>query len=565
MATSITSHRIFDFVEQSAKKNADAIALAHRKKGEWSKVTYGEFEQQSNIVSNALLGLNVGKGDMIGSVSLNRAELNFLDIGILQTGAVHIALNPAYSLSDMLFIISQTEVSYLFCGNRMLYKLLYPHVKDFPFLKGVYCMEDVEDVVSWSTILTGNVSENDLSRIEKAKSSVSADDVATIIYTSGTGGNPKGAVHTHASLGAFAEFLYGNYGVQEGDIVLSLLSVSHSFERLHYCFYMKQGMAIYYADGGSALPQQIQEVKPHMIVCVPLIIESLYKFLIASANTEELKAALAYTQLFESKTREEFYASEEYKNHEPVYQKWRNDLGGAFKQIITGAAMIPEYLVRFFWAIKIPLFECYGSTEALLHTINHEKHHYKPGTVGQPPVFAQVKISADNEILMKSKSCMLGYYKIPDLTKEVLDEEGWYHSGDLGSIDEDGFLSIRGRANTIFKLLNGKYLNPEHLEQTLSSSPFIKSIFITLDNNLHLSAVIIPNATDVDASVQKAIAAHINEKYNYSVGESEQIKKMLLVSDTWAVSTGEYTPTMKLKRKVLLEKYLPMFHQSVSI
>ncbi|MDB5228759.1 MAG: acsL [Bacteroidota bacterium] len=561
-------YRIFDFLDAKAYQEPNSIALVHRESGNWISTSFREYKARANQVSMGLISLGIKKGDLIGSISVNRPEWNFLDLGVLQIGAVHVSLLPASGVRDVLYILKQTELAYFFCGNRILYRLLLPHLKELHFLKGVYCFDEAEGIRSWNVILPDTVTEADERKIEERKDKIKPEDVAMIIYTSGTGGNPKGAVHTHASFGAFAEHLYDNYEVRNGDRAMSALSVSHSFERLHYYFYLKQGMAVYYADSSSSLIQQIKEVKPHTIVCVPLLIEGFYKALTEKyREPDSIEArAIAYTLRFEYDRKDQFYNSEEYKVYESYYQMWKEELGGSLKQVITGAAMIPEYLVKFFWSIKVPLFECYGSTEALLHSINHERFKYKPGTVGLPPAYAEMRIGPENEIWMKSKSTMKGYYKLGKLTRSVLDDKGWYHSGDTGFIDEDGFLHINGRANTIFKLMNGKYLNPELLEQQLSVSHYIRHIFITQDANLSLVAVIRPNTLNsVTASDRENIILFIRKNYNASVLESERIEKILFIQDNWSIETEDFTPTMKLKRKMLLNKYLPILHQSISI
>lgn len=563
------SYRLFDYLDAQVYKNPNAIALVHREKRDWIQTSFQEYQFKSNLVSKTFIELGINKGDMIGTISMNRSEWNFLDMGALQIGAIHVAIHPASSVNDILYILNQTELTYFFCGNRILYKLLLPHVSKLSFIKGIYCIDEGENIISWNSILADSLTECNINEIQHRKDKIKPEDIATILYTSGTGGNTKGVVHTHASFGAFAEYLTDNYYLTNGDKAMSVLSVSHSFERLHYYFYLKQGMAVYYADNSSTLIEQIKEVQPNSVVCVPLLIENFYKALTEKyilANDKNAIAAIEYTQHFEYKNKEQFYLTDEYKNHESFYIIWNNELGGAFRQIITGAAMIPEYLVNFFWSIKVPLFECYGSTEALLHTVNHQRFKYKAGTVGRPLAYAEMKISDENEIWMKSKSIMKGYYKLSKLTQSVLDKDGWYHSGDSGFIDEDGFLHITGRTNTIFKLSNGKYLNPELLEQQLLASHLIKNIFITQDENIDLIAVVRPNTSDIlEEEDKNSIIGFINTIYNAKVMDSEKIKKILFTFENWTIETDYYTPTMKLKRKILVNKYLPLYSKAVTI
>jgi long-chain acyl-CoA synthetase len=560
------TYRLFDFLDANVYKSPASYALGQKIKGDWVYTTFQEYQFQASRMSVGLMQLGVKKGDLIGSVSTNRAEWNFLDMGILQIGAVHVSLHPAYSVQDILYILEQTRLRYFFCGNRILYKLLLPHLSKLPDLKAVFCFDEGEHIRCWSEILPDAISEVDIAELQLQKSKVKPTDVATILYTSGTGGNPKGAIHTHATFGVFASNLTDNYSLEFGENALSILSISHAFERLHYYFYLKQGAVVFYSTNNCPLTEQIFEIKPHMVVCVPMLIEGFYKAITEEQVREQdnLAAdAILYAQQFSFEERATFYQSDSYKRFEDLYTEWRERMGGNFRQIITGAAMIPEYLVKFFWTIKLPLFECYGSTEALLHTINHERFGYKINTVGKTLPYAEVCVSEDNEIWIKSESVMSGYYKLSKLTQTVLDDNGWYHTGDAGYIDADGFLHITGRTNTIFKLLNGKYLNPELLEQQLSVSHLIKHIFITQDENHLLAAVIVP--AEDDKIIRKEILDFIDTSYNRKWTGAERIQKILWVNDTWKVETGEFTPTMKLKRKNLKEKYLPLFNQAVQL
>lgn len=526
-------HMIFNYLSNQAQTNPNQSAFLFKQKGRWESISYNKFLVETNILCNALYNNGISINDRIISISTNRPELNYLDMALIKIGAIHVAIHPATKQTDLFHIIEETEAKIIFVGNKSIYKLLKMEKDRFAHLQDIYCLDTAPDLNDLNLFIQRYYNE----ALSIPEREIDAFSTSYILYSSGTTGMPKGVMHSQYSMACLAEEMYDNYNVKNGDRVLSVASFSHAFERLHYLFYLKQGLTICYGDGLTSLPELIQEIKPHMMVLVPSYIEILFKFCASLVNHSD------YTELRNMNV--DFIGDAEQLMIHVA-------LGGHLKQIITGAAFIPPYLVNFFQHINIPVYDCYGSTEATLHTININTKEYKVGTVGKTPSFAKLKIADDGEILIATEGMMQGYYKNDSLTKMTIIND-WYHTGDIGSLDDDGFLTITGRKSILFKLINGKYLNPEIVEQSLKQYDSISNVLVYQDKDFKLSCIICAK----QGSNEKEIEDYIFTNYNSYIDENEKIVSCKIIpEDSWSIENGAFTPTLKLKRKFIIEKFL---------
>jgi long-chain acyl-CoA synthetase len=573
--------RIFDLLELQ-KKYDKTVSLAGKLTGEWIKYSSRDYIENTNNISYALLKLGVKKGDKIGLIASNCPEWNFIDMGIMQTGAITIPIYPNINENEYDYIFNHCEAEYLFIEDESLYFKLKNAIKTSHHIKDVFSINKIADVKHISLIYEIGKENTDIEKLKKAKESVSANDIATIIYTSGTTGIPKGVVLSHANL--VSNFVVSGPLTQqnENSVVLSFLPLCHVYERMLNYAWQLQGCSIFYVQSIGTIVDNILEVKPHSFSTVPRLLEKVYDRILFKGRNLSLVKKTIFFWAVDLGLKYNLHHENGWWYHFKlkiadilIFSKWREALGGNIYVIVSGGAALQERIARVFWAANMRVLEGYGLSETspLLTVNNFNPDSIKFGTVGPVIEGVEVKIAEDGEILSRGPNTMLGYYKEPEITKQVLDSDGWFHTGDLGMFVDEKFLKITGRKKSLFKTSMGKYVSPELIEATVRESNFIEQIVVFGENQKFVGALIVPDfqylhnwanikgigyiddITAVNHPKIKARFAKEIDRYNNMFSPHEQIKKFELISDIWTIQTGEYTPSMKLKRTFIEKKY----------
>ena len=574
--------RIFDLLDQLKLDYPDLTdAIAGKSNNEWKKYSSQDYSSIVDGLSKGLLKLGVGKDDKIATIVLNCPEWNFFDMALMQIGAIQVPIYPTISQSNFRFIFDDAEVKYVIVSNQSIYERVEKIIADSKNIKKVYTIEEHPHLPNWNEIYELGKNE-DNKELEKIKSCILPDDLATIIYTSGTTGEPKGVMLSHKNfISNFNESsaILSNNPVQK---VLSFLPLCHVFERILNYTFQNMGMSIYYCDNIENLRDYMKEMQPEIFGAVPRVIEKTYDKLVrAGRNLKGAKKQMFFWGLHLAH-RYEFDHANGWWYHlqlsiadKLIYSKWREAFGGKLRIIVAGGASLNPRLARTFRAAGIKINEGYGLTETspVIAVSTFEKDGTKFGTVGPIMKCAQVKFADDGEILTKGPCVMKGYYKRPDLTREVIDKEGWLHTGDIGELIENKYLKITDRKKEIFKTSGGKYIAPQIIENKFKESPFIESVIVIGENRNFSSALIVPSFNHLeswcnvkgyeyngpentvkDKKVVDRIQREVNLA-NKALDKTEQVKKFKLLPVNFSVEEGELSPTLKLKRKVILDKY----------
>ncbi len=583
--------RLFDIIYVQQANYPQPDAFGYKADGEWKKVSTQQIIDTGNKVSLSLLKLGVKPDDKVAIVSNNRPEWNMVDLGILQTGAVNVPVYPTITEHEYKFIFNDAEIKYVFVSDKNLANKITNIKAEVPSLNDIFTFEEVDGFTSFNKFLElGN--GGDIGEVEKIKAAVKPESLATIIYTSGTTGNPKGVMLSHNNIVSNIKAVLPVLPLNESMRVLSFLPLCHIFERVVVYVYMVKGVSVYYAESMETIADNLKEVKPNFFTSVPRLLEKVYiKLQGAAANLDGWKKslynnALAFAQTFD--VEKEYSLSEKVKRavyDKLIYSKWREALGGNCQGICTGAAALNPLLARVFTCAGIPIMEGYGQTESSpVISINpFALDRIKFGTVGIPIEGCQVKLDhregmaeGEGEIWAKGPNVMMGYYKRPDITAETVTADGWLKTGDVGRfIDYKGgkYIKITDRVKELFKTSGGKYIAPQQIENKMKEIPYIEQIMAVGENKNFVSALIVPNFLNLsewatknsiagkspadlvkNAEVQKLFRDAIDEK-NKNFGQWETVKKFELMEKEWSIEGGELTPTMKVKRKVVLEKY----------
>ncbi|MEI6748274.1 MAG: long-chain fatty acid--CoA ligase [Bacteroidota bacterium] len=581
--------RIFDLLPYYAEKflPKDDV-LACKENGDWKKFSLQQYTEAANNISYGLLALGVNPGDKIASITNNRPEWNFLDMGIMQVGAIHVPIYPTISESDYLTILNHAEVKYIFVSGEELLRKIQNIIADIPSIKEVFSIKPVNGNRQLSDLILIGKNQPQPKLLEEIKTSIHTDELVTLIYTSGTTGIPKGVMLSHQNIiSNFKGVSYIPTFGEEGK-ALSFLPLCHIYERMLNYLYQYLGISIYYAESLATITENIREIKPDMMCCVPRLLEKIYdKILSAGKKQKGIKKMIFFWALnlglrFEPGEKKNWWYMAKHKIAEKlVFVKWREALGGNFKIIVSGGAAIQPRIMRVFWAAGLPVYEGYGLTETspVIATTSSIPNGLKVGTVGPPIKEATVKIAEDGEILCKGPGIMLGYYKDETLTNQVIDTDGWFHTGDIGHIEKEGQLRITGRKKEIFKTSLGKYIAPDLIENILKESAFIDNLMVVGENQKFAGALIVPDfnhlrswcliknieyASDMEMitlpQIRKRYLKEIH-KYNKQLGTTEQIKKFELLPTEWTLTSGELSPTLKLKRSFITKKYCDILNK----
>ena len=584
--------RIFDLLEYNVERYHQRVALASKKGGKWITYSSEEYAHYADWLSYAMLAKGLSKGDKVSTISINRPEWNFVDMGILQIGGIHVPLYPTINDDDLIYILKEAEVKLIFVGNKYLYNKIKNLSGQLPTLLAVYSFDEVEGCISFSEFVQFGKSNIQKDLLERLKASVSPYDLASIIYTSGTTGLPKGVMLTHENHLSNSLIAAYTINLNYTHAEVSFLPLSHSYERMVNYATLYLGMPVYYADVTSNILLNFQEIRPQLMITVPLLLEKVYQGILKKrlelGNIQRFifDWALKLAKRFEiGKEMGKWYRWKLSIADRLVFVKWREALGNSLVKIVTGGASVRPELVNIFWAAGIKVYEGYGLTEASPLIAFNTETDIKVGTIGKAIPDILVKVSDEGELLVNGPNVMKGYYKHPELTSKVIEPDGWLHTGDLATIDEEGFITITGRKNEIFKMASGVYVNPEKLENKLQQSFFISQAFVVGQNQSFLSALILPDFDYIkeyfahqgvyfnsnleiiqNQKVISLIDQEINMLNGYGIKENENIQRFALVADDWTIETGELSPSLKLKRRVILEKYKDVirnFYQKV--
>jgi len=577
--------RIFDILDQYKTKYAGLEdALVYKNKGNWIKFSATDYIKYSRFFAMGLLNMGFKKGDKIATISNNMPHWNILDMGMSMIGVVHVPIYPTISSEQHEYILKHSDSRIVIVSDKLLYRRVKPIAEKLESLENIYTLNDIKDASNWVEIIhQGRENAETLSsELEKIKADIHPDDLFTLIYTSGTTGDPKGVMLSHRNLLSNAMGTSKILPLNHGERVLSFLPLCHVYERMmNYNFQIK-GISIYYAEGLGNIVNNLQEVKPHGFNSVPRLLEKFYDKIIAKGKD---LPKLTKSIFFWSVRLGEKYDVADRNNlwyrirlsiaRLLVFRKWQAVFGVNIRCVVSGGSSLQKRLARLFWAAGIYVIEGYGMSETSpVIAVNHYRgKNCRIGTVGPALEGTEMQISDEGEILARGPHVMLGYYKDPESTKAVIDENGWMHTGDVGQIIDDKFLQITDRKKEIFKTSAGKYIAPQVIENKFKESVLIEQLMVVGENEKFASAIISPNFNHLhhyankykihyrdnqELIEKKEILNRIQKEVsevNKNLGEHEKIKRFRLVCEEWSPQSGELSPTLKLKRKVIMQKY----------
>ena len=585
--------RLFDFPYYQLENYNLEKSLVSKKEGKWIATSTQEYIDKANAISRGLIQLGVQPNDKVAIISMtNRTEWNICDIGILQTGAQDVPIYPTISQEDYAYILNHSQSVYCFVSCEFVLEKINNIKDQVPSLKGVYSFDTIAGCNHWEKLLALGKDESYQDEVEKRKNNIKELDLATIIYTSGTTGKPKGVMLSHKNIVSNAINSTHRIPFELGKSkALSFLPVCHIYERMLLYMYQYCGVSIHFAESLETISDNLQEIKPQVMTAVPRLLEKIYdKIYAKGADLKGIKKKLF------------FWAIELGLNYKPygengwwyefqlkianklIFSKWRAALGGELEVVASGSAALQTRLAKVFNAAGIPIMEGYGLTETspVVSVNDMRNKHFRIGSVGKIIKDTEVKIASDGEILVKGPQVMMGYYKDEELTNKVIKND-FFHTGDIGEIDQDGFLKITDRKKEMFKTSGGKYVAPQVVENAMKESFFIEQIMVIGDGEKMPAAFIQLNfdfvkdwakrkGFEIGTSAEEIIKnprlldriQKEIDNHNKQFGNWEKVKKFELTPDIWSIESGHLTPTMKLKRKVIKEKYTKLYSRIYS-
>lgn len=573
--------RIFDLHFHQLNNYPKKDALTAKIDGKWVPTSTQSFIEQAQEFSLGLLEHGLKPGDKVALVSNNRPEWHIVDLGISMAGMINVPIYPTITEEDYQYIIDDAGAKLCFVSDNDLFGKVNSIIGNVASLDKIYTLDQISGCEHWSKVKELGKGK-DKNTLQEIMDNVKETDLATLIYTSGTTGRPKGVMLSHKNLVSNSVASRDRLPVTSNSKSLSFLPLCHVYERMVTYMYIYVGTSIYYAESLETIGDNLKEVKPDVFTAVPRLLEKVYDKIVAKGSelTGIKKAlffwALGLGQRYEINGKNgAFYEFQLKLANKIIFSKWREALGGNTKAVASGAAALQPRLARVFLAAQIPIMEGYGLTETSpVISVNEEENDgVRIGTVGRPLKDVQVRIAGDGEIEVSGPNVMMGYYNKPDATKEVFTEDGWFKTGDIGEFVEGEFLKITGRKKETFKTSGGKYIAPQLLENKMKESNFIEQIMVIGENEKHPAAIIQPafdflhewckrkgiKFTNNEELVKnQRIIDRITEEveeFNEGFAKFEQVKKVILASTPWAVDTGEMTPTMKVKRRVILANY----------
>ncbi|MBC7535246.1 MAG: long-chain fatty acid--CoA ligase [Ferruginibacter sp.] len=580
--------RIFDFLSYQLEKFPKEDMLAGKENGQWIKYSTSQVADITNKLSAGLLRLGLSGHDMtvenqdkIAVISRNRPEWLMLDMACQQVGVVLCPIYPTTNVNELEFIFKDASIKHVFISGQDILDKVNSIRNKIPSLINIYSFDELPTADYWKKICEPGVAGEQ--KVNDIKKTITALHCATIIYTSGTTGTPKGVMLSHRNLVSNVTNSKKSFPFEDRPHAkaLSFLPLNHIFERMVSYIYISTGISIYYADSLDTIGENLKEVKPDLFTTVPRLLEKVYEKIMAKgAELTGIKRklfdwAVALGEKYDNlKSGGVLYNMQLALANKLIFNKWREALGNNIGFIITGGAACQVRLIRIFTAAGIPIYEGYGPTEnSPVITVNcQKKGGTKFGTVGPLIEGQELKLEADGEICVKGPSVMMGYYKNPGLTAETI-INGWLHTGDIGVFEGDKFLKITDRKKELFKTSGGKYVAPSAIENKMKESPFIEQIMIVGANEKFVGALIVPSMPNLKEWMKaKAINFTTNEdavnhpkvldlyrelieSFNKFFNHVEQVKKFELLAHEWSIETGEMTPKLSMKRKVIMEKF----------
>ncbi len=569
--------RLFDILDHQLANTPKADSIATKENGEWRTYSTAEVLETSELLALGLLLLGIKPGDRVAMASGNRSEWCLVDQALLRIGAINVPLYPTSSSADYAYVLKHSGARIFFAGDKDILAKGLEAMKDAPDIKHVFSFDRLDGARHWSEV-TDLGANGDRAALQACKAAVKGGDLASIIYTSGTTGRPKGVMLTHDNILSNVQASFERLPVDSEARTISFLPLCHIYERMLMYLYMRTGVSIYFQPTLDDLGDRIREVKPHVFTAVPRLLEKIYARIMAKG--EELTGikrklffwALALGERYDVKSRSWWYDVQLALARKLIFSKWQAALGGNVRCVASGSSALQVRLARIFNAAGIPLMEGYGLTETSpVVSVNDARNDgLRFGTVGRPIRDVQVRIAADGEILIKGPNVMIGYYNEPEMTAEVLTPDGWFHTGDIGELTDEGFLRITDRKKEMFKTSGGKYVAPQPIENKFKASRLVEQVMVVGEYRKFPAALIVPNFDALkEACAQKGIPFNSRDEavkdkrvidlyddavayVNDGLGHWEQIKKVALLPQEFTINAGELTPKLSLRRKVIL-------------
>lgn len=580
----MTVTRTFDLLDRYEEMFSKDVALAVKRSGKWHTWSTREYIDACHEVACGLLEMGFSKGDKILTVTNNRPEWNFADHGMSMCGIIHVPVYTSLGEDEYAYIVNHAEVKMVLVSDKKLYQKLRVACKGSPAEKHVYTFDEVEGAPNWRTITEAG-KKNRKKReqeLEEIKQTITEKDFTSLLYTSGTTGDPKGVMLSHENLVKNFIAAAGIFRLQPEERYLSILPLCHVGGRMGNYQTQYSGTGIYYAENMGAFVTAMKEIKANGFDAVPRVLEKVYDNIISKGKQlDGIKKKIFFWAVrlgfrYDAHGRNSWWYNKKLAFADKmIFSKWRDALGGEVRLVGCGGASLQPDLEKLFWAAGVKVINMYGLTETspIITISNTENGKFMLGTVGSLIDGVEIKIAEDGEILCRGHNVMLGYYKDDALTAQVMDEEGWFHTGDIGHLQEGKFLAVTDRKKEIFKLSNGKFIAPQVIEGKFKQSALIDNMMVVGENKKFASALVLPEFESlgrwadsrnvVFSSREELICMpevhmHMQNEiglYNKKVGEHERILRFRLVSDNWSPESGELSPTLKLKRKVINEKY----------
>jgi long-chain acyl-CoA synthetase len=585
--------RTFDLIEWNCEKYPREVMFGGKLEKEWITYSSDKVKELTDCFSCGMMALGYRQGDHVATITANKAEWNIVDHGLAQAGLIHVPIYPTIGVEEYAFILRHSDVKAVFVGNKSVYTKVRNLSEEITEIKEVFSFDKVENLKTVFEIIELGRSRREefFSELKSVRDGIKSSDLVTIIYTSGTTGVSKGVMLSHNNLVSNAISTSSAHPFGYGYKALSFLPLCHVYERMMNYHFQYKGTSIYYLENMGVVAEVMREIKPNICNVVPRLLEKIYDNIIGKGkNLPWLKKQIFFWAVnlglkYKLKGNTWFYKLKLFFARKLIFNKWKEALGNELRVMVSGGAALQSRLEHIFWAAGMPVLQGYGLTETspVIAVNPLRMGDIKLGTVGPIIENVDVKIDEDGEILCKGPNVMMGYYKAPDLTSQAIDKDGYFHTGDIGRIEDGRFLRITDRKKEMFKLSAGKYIAPQPIENRLKESFFIEQVMVIGENQKFASALLSPNFTFLHDwcflhkiqfrdNAELIELPEVIERYarevrdvNKTLGEYEQIKRFRLVTEEWNTTTGELSPTLKLRRNIIKERYRDIINEIYSV